>query len=92
MGHERGGDDDFGVDKLLVKSGVLAVLVRGGDQSVTLLLDPLSQAKLILGGTKKARLLFGVLTALFSSSIRFPALVISGAERCCCGYLRHRGP
>jgi hypothetical protein len=41
---------------------------------VALLLDPLSQTKLILGGTKKARLLFGVLTALFSSSISFQAL------------------
>jgi hypothetical protein len=74
MGHKRGGDDDFGIDQLLVKSRVLALLVGGGDQSVALLLNPLSQTKLILGGTKKAGLLFGVLTALFSSSIRFQAL------------------
>lgn len=70
-GNERGGNDDFRIDQLLVKGGVLAVLVGGGDQSVALPLDPLSQTKLILGGTKKARLLFGVLAALFSLSISF---------------------
>ncbi len=51
----RGGDDDFGVDELLVKLGVLALLVRGGHEGVALALEPLAQAELILGGSEKLR-------------------------------------
>lgn len=47
----RSGDDDFGINEFLVKLGVLALLVRGGDQSVTLILEPLSDAEFVLGGT-----------------------------------------
>jgi hypothetical protein len=48
----RSGDDDLGVDKLLVELGVLALLVRGGHESVTLVLEPLADAELVLSGTK----------------------------------------
>lgn len=65
--HLRGGDDDFGVNKLLVKLGVLTLLVRGGDERVTLLLDPLSQSELVLSGTEKLWLLFGVDAALYGT-------------------------
>lgn len=62
--HERGGDDDFSVDKLLVESRVLTLLVGGGHQRVALVLEPLAQAELILGGTQKLGLLLGVLKPL----------------------------
>lgn len=65
VGHIRSGDDDFSVDELLVEGRVLALLVGGGDQGVTLLLEPLPQAELVLSGTQKTGLLLGVLTALF---------------------------
>lgn len=46
----RSGDDDFGVNELLVKLGVLALLIGGGDESVTLILEPFPDAQLVLGG------------------------------------------
>lgn len=64
--HSRSGDDDFGIDELLVEGRVLALLVGGGDQSVALLLEPLAQTELVLGGTQQTGLLLGVLTALSS--------------------------
>jgi len=38
----RSGDDDFGIDQLLVKLRVLALLVGGRDKSVSLILKPFS--------------------------------------------------
>lgn len=52
-GDSRSGDDDFSVDELLVKLGVLALLVRGGDKGVSLVLEPLADAELVLGGAQK---------------------------------------
>lgn len=52
VGHIRSGDDDFSVDEFLVESRVLALLVGSGDQGVTLLLEPLPQAELVLSGTQ----------------------------------------
>lgn len=57
-GHLRGGDDDLGIDKLLVKGRVLALLVRGGHQRVALVLEPLAEAELVLSRAEKARHLF----------------------------------
>lgn len=65
MENERSGDNDFSVDELLVKGGVLALLVGGGYQGVTLVLEPLADAELVLGGTEQLRLLLGVLTTLY---------------------------
>lgn len=65
MENERSGDNDFSVDELLVEGGVLALLVGGGYQGVTLVLEPLADAKLVLGGTEQLRLLLGVLTTLY---------------------------
>lgn len=45
----RRGDDDLSVDQLLVELGVLALLVRGGDESVSLILEPFANTKLVLG-------------------------------------------
>jgi len=64
-GVEGSGDDDFGVNQLLVEGGVLTLLVRGGDQGVALVLEPLANAELILGGTEQLRLLLGVLKTLY---------------------------
>jgi hypothetical protein len=66
---EGSGDDDFGVDELLVESGALGVLVRGGHQGVTLVLEPLADTKLVLSGTEQLRLLLGVLTTLYRVSL-----------------------
>jgi hypothetical protein len=62
--HSRGGNDNLGIDELLVKGGVLTVLVGGGDQSVTSILEPLADAELVLGSTEETGLLLGVLTTL----------------------------
>lgn len=51
----RSGNDDLSVDELLVESGVLAFLVRGGDESVTLVLEPLANAKLVLSCSEQLR-------------------------------------
>jgi hypothetical protein len=61
----RCGDDDFGVNEVLVELGVLTLLVGGGDELVALLLDPLPQTKLVLGGTEKTGLLLSVDTTLW---------------------------
>lgn len=61
----RCGDDDFGINKVLVELGVLTLLVGRGDELVALLLDPLPQTELILGGTEETRLLLSVDTALW---------------------------
>ena len=60
MRNERSGDDDFSVDELLVKGGVLAFLVGSSHESVAFLLEPLAETKLVLGGSEKLRLLLGV--------------------------------
>lgn len=51
----RSGDDDFGVDQLLLKDRVGALLVRGGDQSVALVLEPLADAELVLSRSEESR-------------------------------------
>lgn len=51
----RGGDDNLGVDELLVELGVLALLVGGGHKGVTLVLEPLADAELVLSGAQKLR-------------------------------------
>jgi hypothetical protein len=45
----RRGDDDLGVDELLVELGVLTILVGGGHQGVALVFEPLADAELVLG-------------------------------------------
>jgi hypothetical protein len=62
--HVRCGDDDFGVNKVLVELRVLTLLIGGCDELVTLLFDPLPQTELILGGTEKTGLLLSVDTTL----------------------------
>jgi hypothetical protein len=56
-GVEGGGDDNLGIDELLIELGTLTVLVRGGDKSVTLVLEPLADAELVLSGSEKEGLL-----------------------------------
>ena len=60
----RSGDNDFSVNHLLLEHAALALLVGGGDESVSLVLEPLANTKLVLSGTEETRLLFGVLLAL----------------------------
>ena len=51
----RSGDDDLGINKLLVELGVLAFLVRCGNEGVALILEPLADAELVLGGAQQLR-------------------------------------
>jgi hypothetical protein len=67
----RCGDDDFGVNEVLVELRVLTLLVRGGDELVALLLDPLPQTKLVLGGSEKTGLLLSVDAALVTLLIAY---------------------
>ena len=60
----RSGDDHFGVNELFVKGRVLTLLVRGGDESVAIVLEPLADAELVLGSTEHAGLLGSMLTTL----------------------------
>jgi hypothetical protein len=60
----RCGDDDLRVDQLLVELGVLALLVRSGNECVALVLDPLADAELVLGRSEKVGFLLSVLAAL----------------------------
>jgi len=68
---EGSSDDDFSVDELLVKGGVLALFVGCGYQGVTLVLEPLADAELVLGGTEQLRLLLGVLTTIVENQKNF---------------------
>lgn len=63
-GVERSGDDDLGINKVLVESRVCTVLVRGGDELVALVLDPLAQTELVLSGTEQLRLVLCVLETI----------------------------
>lgn len=63
----RSGDDDLGVNHLLLENAVLTLLVGGGDEGVALVLEPFADAELVLCGTEEARLLLGVLLALEES-------------------------
>jgi hypothetical protein len=60
----RSGDDDLGVNHLLLENTALALLVGGGHESVSLVLEPLANTELVLGGTEETGLLLGVLLAL----------------------------
>ena len=60
----RGGDNDFGVNHLLLEDAALTLLVGGCDESVSLVLEPLADSELVLCGSEEAGLLFGVLLAL----------------------------
>ena len=56
-GVEGSGDDDLSILELLVELGTLTVLVRGGDKSVALVLEPLANTELVLSGSEKEGLL-----------------------------------
>jgi hypothetical protein len=54
---EGSGDDDLSILELLVEGRTLIVLVRCGDESVALVLEPLADTELVLSGTEKEGLL-----------------------------------
>ncbi len=64
--YSRCSDDDFGIDQFLVELGVLTLFVRCSNQSMSLVFQPFPNTKLVLGGPKKFRNLFGMLAALVS--------------------------
>ena len=65
MCNSRCGDDDLCINKLLVEFGILPVLVRGCHKGVALVLQPFSNAKLVLRGAEQTRLLVSMLMALY---------------------------
>ena len=60
----RSGDDDLGVNELLLENTVLALLVGGRHEGVALVLNPLPNTELVLGRAQQLGLLLGVLLAL----------------------------
>lgn len=54
-GVEGSGDDDLSIYELLVELGVLTILVGGGNEGVTLILEPLADAELVLSGAEQLR-------------------------------------
>ena len=51
MPNSRSGDDDLGVNKVLVHLGVSSLLAGCGDEGVSLVLEPFSDTELVLGCT-----------------------------------------
>ena len=45
----RSGDDDFSINEVLVEFGVLTLLVGGGDELMSLVLEPFADTELVLG-------------------------------------------
>lgn len=67
----RSSNDNLGIDKLLVESRVLTILVGGGNEGVTLVLKPFPNAELVLSCTKQLRDLNGgrfLLVSIFDTS------------------------
>jgi hypothetical protein len=52
---EGSSNDNLCVNELLVKLGVLALLVGSSDKGVALVLEPLADAQLVLGGSEELR-------------------------------------
>ena len=71
----RRGNDNLRVDKVLVERRTLALLVRGCDELVALLLNPLPDTKLVLGGSEKTGLLLSVDAALVTLLIAYPRAI-----------------
>jgi len=68
---EWSGDDDLGVNELLVELAVLALLVGGGHQCVALVFEPLPDAELVLGRAQHLGLHLGVLLAIVKDEENF---------------------
>lgn len=60
----RRGYNDLCIDQVLIKGGIGALLVRGGDQFVPFTLKVFADAQLVLGAAEEAGLVFGVLASL----------------------------
>jgi hypothetical protein len=60
----RCGDDDLCIYKLLVELGVLALLVRCGDERVTLFFDPRPDPELVLRRSEEVGFLLRMLATL----------------------------
>lgn len=66
----RSGDNNLGVYELLVELGVFALLVGSGHQRVAVVFEPLADAKLVLGTTKKTGLVLSMLARLHLTQAR----------------------
>ena len=77
MCYSRCGDDDLCINKLLIEFGILSLFVRGGHKGVALVLQPFSNAKLVLRGTEQTWLLLSMLVALLWVSIDFDRSFVS---------------
>ena len=68
---ERSCDHNLGIDNFLVESRVLAFLVVGDDESVTLGFQPFANTELILNGTEQTRLFLGPFAAFVENCQNF---------------------
>jgi hypothetical protein len=75
---EGSSNNDFGINEVLVKGRVLALLVGCGDELVALLLDPLAQTELVLGGTEQLGLFLCVLETIVKNHQHLSILARSG--------------
>jgi hypothetical protein len=64
MEHVRCRNDNLSINEFLIKFGILAFLVRGRDESMSLIFNPFSNSELVLCCTEELWFLFGVDTAL----------------------------
>ena len=76
-GMEGGGDDDFGIDNLLVEGRVFAFLVIGDDVGVAMGFEPFSEAEFILHCTEQSGLFLGPFTTLVEDCQNFDLCITS---------------
>lgn len=62
--YSRSCNYHLGINHFLLEDAVLPLFVRGGDQRVTLILEPFPDAELVLSGSQKLWFLLSVLTTL----------------------------
>jgi hypothetical protein len=65
-------DNDLSINQLLVELRVLALLVRGRDQGVALILEPFADAQLVLSRAEQ----LGDLSSVIFVSFNMPAIVL----------------
>lgn len=61
---EGSGDEDLSVLNVLLEGTAFAFLVRGRDEFVSLLLEPVGDAELVLDSTEETGFFFGSLAAV----------------------------
>lgn len=77
---ERSGDDDLGIDNLLVEGRVLAFFVVGDDVGMALRLEPLSDSELVLNCSEQPGLFRCPFSALVKDAKNFDLRMSVGEQ------------